>query len=358
MSEQCRFFVPGPVWVRPEILQEMVQPMIGHRSEAFRDLYSNVSMRLRDLFGTSGEVFVSTSSGTGLMESALLNTVRRSVLVTTCGAFSERWFRIAEHIGVETDRLASPWGSSISPQELEDRFRGRTHHHYDALTITHNETSTGVMNPLEDLIAAARVASRDTLILVDAVSSLGGAPLRFDDLGIDVCVASTQKALGLPPGLAVMAVSDRAMEAAQKQPYRGTYFDFLEFRKGHEKGGTPFTPAIPQFYALQKQLEDIFEEGLENRWERHRSMRELVLKRTEDFATPASDRNHLSWTITALKPERHAPSAILASMEARGFTLGAGYGDWKKSTFRIGHMGDMTEEDLDAMLEILKEVAA
>lgn len=354
---KCRFFLPGPVWVRPELLAEMTRPMIGHRSHDFRVLFGGIVEKLKMLFGTDQHVFVSTSSGTGLMEAALLNAVHRSVLVTTCGAFSERWYSIAEHLGVETDHLEVEWGDSIRPADLEDRFRGRTHHHYDAVTVTHNETSTGVLNPLHELVGAVQRASKDTLILVDAVSSLGGAPLRFDELGIDVCLAGSQKALGLPPGLAVMAVSERAMEVAAAQTYRGTYFDFLEFRKGLEKGGTPFTPAISLLYALDRQLDHILDEGLENRWRRHEEMKEMVVSRSAAWAALAGDFEHLSPTVTALRPKYVSPGELLEEMKSRGYVLGSGYGAWKSSTFRVGHMGDVPMEDLEALLDVLDEVA-
>lgn len=356
MTEKCRYFIPGPVWVRPEILQAMVRPMVGHRSSAFTSLFTGVTEKLRVLFGTKQHVFVAASSGTGLLEGALLNTVARAVLTTTCGAFSERWKEIAERTGVEVDHLDYEWGTAVKPADLTDRFRGRRHH-FDAVTITHNETSTGVMNPLVELAGVVRAESADTLILVDAVSSLGGAELRFDEWDLDVCIASSQKALGLPPGLAVVAVSERAMECARKKQYRGTYFDFLEFERGLASGSTPWTPALPLIYALDLQLDEILDEGLAKRWARHRAMRDHTLATVTSFARPISSLQSASWTVSCLEAFEMKGSEVVKAMKDRGYTLGSGYGKLKEPTFRIAHMGDCPAEDLDEMLQVLREVA-
>lgn len=348
----CKYFIPGPTWVRPEILQEMTRPMIGHRSAEFRALFGRIIPHLKTLFGTAQDAFVATCSGTALMEAALLNTAKQRVLVTTCGAFSERWLSIAESLGLEVDRLDAGWGNAVDAGELVDHLRSRRAH-YDAVTITHNETSTGVTNDVAALARAVRDESPDTLVLVDAVSSLGGIPVRFDEWGLDVCLASVQKGVALPPGIAVFAVSQQALARAQKVPYRGTYFDFLSFKKSADDESVPSTPSIPHFYALAAQLEQMIRgEGLEARYQRHIAMRDLTLERTARIAKPASARAHASATVTALEPLRD-PEEIRAAMKKRGYTLGGGYGQWKAKTFRIGHMGDMTIGDVSAMLDVL-----
>ncbi|HVR41898.1 MAG TPA: alanine--glyoxylate aminotransferase family protein [Thermoanaerobaculia bacterium] len=357
MTDQAKFFVPGPTWVRPDILREMVRPMIGHRSREFEELFRRITPRLRRLFATSQSAFFAAASGTGLMEGALVNTVPRSVLVTTCGAFSERWLTIAHKLGLEADQLEFEWGQPVDPVRLADHLQGR-HRHYDAVTITHNETSTGVINDVPALAAAIRSVSKDTLILVDSVSALGCAPLLFDEWGLDVCFASVQKGIALPPGLTLFAVSDRALEQADRKQYKGLYFNFLEFKRNADADGVPFTPALPLVYALDRQLERIVdEEGLEERWKRHRMMRDRTLERTAAYAEPASERSALSPSVTALMPARITAAELLAAMRAEGFVLGSGYGKWKDSTFRIGHMGDVTAADLDAMLGVLERIA-
>lgn len=353
---ESRYFIPGPTWVRPEILAELTHPMVGHRSADFKQLARQILSDVKELFGTRQHAFVATSSGTGVLEGAMINCVPRSVLVTTCGAFSERWLSIAQQLGLEADRLSVPWGESIDPTRLADHLRGR-HHHYDAVTITHSETSTGVMNDVQALAAVIREASPDSLILVDAVSSLGSARLLFDEWNLDVCVASTQKGIALPPGLTVFAVSEKAMACAARKPYRGTYFDFLEFQKNLETGGIPFTPAIPLYYALAAQLSHILRsEGLENRWNRHEEMRRITREKTAPYAEPSCPVAEGSMSVTALRPKQGSAPDVVAAMKKRGFVLGGGYGKWKEETFRIGHMGDITVTALEAMLEVLGEV--
>lgn len=357
-SNDCRFFVPGPTWVRPELLSEMARPIIGHRSSEFRELFAGILSNLRSLFRTSENAFVATTSGTGLMEAALINCVPRSVLVTTCGAFSERWLRIAQQLGLEADHLDHPWGSAVSAERLRDHMRSR-HHHYDAVTITHNETSTGVMNDVAELAAVVHEESPDTLVLVDAVSSLGSAELLFDQWKLDVCLASTQKGLALPPGLAVFAVSERAFQKAARQPYRGMYFDFMEYRRHAGEGSAAFTPAISLCYAMAKQLDYIIgQETLERRWKRHEQLRVRTWERTATYAKPLADEEFASKSISALAPLNKPAPDVVSEMKARGFTLGGGYGQLRESTFRIGHMGDIQVDALDAMLDVLEEVCA
>ena len=357
MSERCQYFVPGPTWVRPAILQELTRPMIGHRSAEFRELFTRINADLKPLFNTQQDTFVVTASGTGVMQAALENCVARRVLVTTCGAFSERWYNIAESLGLEVDRLDAGWGNAIDPEQLSDHLASHHRAHYDAVTITHNETSTGVTNDVAQLTEVVRDEAPDALVLVDSVSGLGGIPVQFDEWNLDVCLASVQKCIGLPPGITVTAVSQAALARAKKHPYRGTYFDFISYVDKAADSSVPSTPSIPHFYALAAQLEHIIRgEGLEARFARHQRMRDLTHQRTQHFAKLAGDPLYASATVTALAPAMSAEK-IRSEMKKRGYTLGGGYGQWKDTTFRIGHMGDMPVEDLEAMLDVLSEVA-
>ena len=269
---------------------------------------------------------------------------------------SERWFAIAQSLGYEVDRLEVEWGRPIDPNDLAAHLAGRRVA-YDAVTLTHNETSTGVTNDLEALAAAVHEESPETLVLVDAVSSLGGIPVHFDEWKLDVCFASVQKGLALPPGITVTAVSPRAIERAIKHPYRGTYFDFVQYKTKADEESVPSTPSLPHFYALARQLDDIIEgETLDVRFARHVKMRDITLERTSRYAKLAGDRAHASPTVSALAPVK-SPEELRAEMKRRGFTLGGGYGKWKETTFRVGHMGDITVDALNAMLDALDEVA-
>lgn len=355
MTDTCKYFIPGPSWVRPAILQEMVKPMIGHRSEKFSAIMRQVFPDLRELFQTEQHAFVAASSGTGLLEAALSNVIQRSVLVCTCGAFGERWLQIANQLGLEVDHLHFEWGQPVDPVTLGNHLQGR-HHHYDAVAITHNETSTGVMNDLATLSDVIRHHSSETLVLVDAVSSLGSAPVRFDEWGLDVCVAGSQKGLALPPGLGVFAVSDRAMKLSSKKKFKSFYFDFQLFQKNADEDNVPFTPAVPLIYALAAQLEYILRgEGLETRWERHREMQRRTVSRLESHADLLPPGSAASPSVSTLVPKHGTGREAVAAMKERGYILGGGYGKLSEETFRIGHMGDCSLEDLEAMLDALVE---
>lgn len=352
----CKYFIPGPTWVRPELLQEMTRPMIGHRSAEFRDLFERIIRNLKPLFATTQDTFVATCTGTALLEAAVINSVQKRALVTTCGAFSERWLSIARSLGLEVDQLDAGWGNAVAPEVLRTHLRTRGHH-YDVVTLTHNETSTGLTNDVAALSQVIREEAPESLILVDAVSSLGGIPLLFDEWALDLCVASVQKGLALPPGITVFAVSARALARAKSIAHRGTYLDFLSYKKHADDGSVPSTPALPLFYALAAQLEQIIhEETLDARFRRHLAMRDLTIQRTASYARLASDPSHASPTVSALIPKKPVEE-IKSEMKKRGFTIGGGYGVWKQSTFRIGHMGDMPIEAVASMLDVLEEVA-
>ncbi len=212
-------------------------------------------------------------------------------------------------------------------------------------------------NDIATLAAVVREEAPDALVLVDAVSALGGIPMKFDDWNLDVCLASVQKCIGLPPGITVAAVSQNALDRAKKHPYRGTYFDFISYVEKARDNSVPSTPSIPHFYALAAQLENIMRvEGLDARFARHAQMRDLVHARVQQFGKVAGDPAHASATVTAIEPSMSAEK-LRAEMKQRGYTLGGGYGQWKDTTFRIGHMGDMAVADVEAMLRELAEVA-
>ena len=351
----ARYFVPGPSWVRAEVLQAMTAPPLPHRGAEFKARYASVAGRLPALFRTAGDVMVASGSGTLAMQAAIASTVGRDVLHLTNGAFSERWHAISVSLGKEADRVAVPWGEPVAPDLVRRALRRKR---YEAVTVAHSETSTGVLNPVSEIADAVREES-DALVLVDAVSSLGGAPVETDDWGLDLVLTSTQKALALPPGLALVTLSERAAERAAAVPGRGWYTDLLRYREDHRIGGTTITtPCEPVVFALDRQLEAIEAEGIETRWERHRRMavaaQEWAVRRGLGLAAA---EGHRSPTVTCLRPpEGLAAPELVRRAKARGWTLGGGYGAWKESTFRIGHMGDVVPADLAALLEVLDEV--
>lgn len=355
--EKIQFFLPGPTYVPEDARQAMAKPVVGHRSAGFRAFYQSVTSRLQGVLRTQGDALIATASSTLVMEAAVLSTAAESVLALTNGAFSERWHSISRGAGKAADRVAVPWGEAVDPDLVRAALRRKR---YDAVTLVHNETSTGVMNPLAELARAIREES-DAVILVDAVSSLGGAPIESDAWGIDVVLAGTQKALALPPGLVVFTFSDRAAERAARVERRGFYTDLLRYRDKHrQEGGAITTPAISLIYALDVQLDRMLAEGMEARWERHRKL----YQRTAEWAaargfTYASAAAARSLTVSCLRPPAGIdPPALVKQLAARGWTLGGGYGDWKPTTFRIGHMGEVRQSDLDALLAEIDDATA
>ncbi|MER3544350.1 MAG: aminotransferase [Chloroflexota bacterium] len=349
MTSHVKLFIPGPTEVRPEVLQAMAQPMIGHRGRAFEELFARLQPRLRQLFATHARVYISTSSGTGLWEAASRNCVRdnRPILHLVNGAFSERWAQVSAANGKRVVRIEAPWGQAIRPEQVAQALQAD---HYDAVALVHNETSTGVINPLAEIAAVVREHA-DTLLLVDAVSSLGGAPVEVDGWGLDVCLTSSQKCLALPPGLSFAAVSDRALARAQEVPHRGYYFDFLELERMLARNHTPATPAIPLLYALDVQLDRILAEGLPARFARHAHMAARVRAWAAERFALFAEEGYRSPTLTTIANTRQIDvEALNAFLRERRMQISNGYGRLKGATFRIAHMGDLTLDEIEELL--------
>lgn len=352
-----KLFIPGPTHVREDVLKAMATPMIGHRGKEFSALYGNVVPKLQKLMYTKNKVFLGTHSGTGWMEAAMLNCVDRKVLNTVCGAFSDKWYKIGVACGKNAEKIDVQWGKAIKPEMIREKLDTGG---FDAVCVTHNETSTGVMNPLEK-IAEVMKDYPDVTFMVDTVSSLSGVKVDVDNLGIDVCMASVQKCFALPPGLAVCAVSEKALEKSKTVKNRGHYFDFQEFLKYDAKLQTPCTPSISHIYALDFQLDRIFKEGLEKRFDRHKKMADIARKWVKANFAIFPEAGYESLTLTTGTNTKGISIADMNSkLGERGFTISNGYGDLKEKTFRIAHMGDLTEADVKELLgnmdEVLKEM--
>src|SRR2546422_266722 len=271
-----KLHIPGPVEVGEKTYRAFCSPMIGHRGQGFKDLYAKIQPQLQQLLSTKQMVYLSTSSAWGVMEGAIRNLVTTKVLNCMCGAFSDKWLDVSKRCGKEAEALQVPWGSPIRPEDVDRKLATVQ---FDALTLIHNETSTGTMSPLAE-IAALKKKYPDVMFIVDAVSSMSALPIRFDELGLDVLLAGTQKAFALPPGLAVFVCSPAALAKAATLKDRGYYFDFVEFQKNAEQNMTPSTPSIGHVYALASKLEEFFAEGLEKRYDRHRRTSQM----TRDWA--------------------------------------------------------------------------
>jgi aspartate aminotransferase-like enzyme len=353
-TEHIRLFIPGPVEVSERTLQAMCQPMMGHRGSDFKELYRQIRPGLKSLFGTQRPVYLSTSSAWGVMEGAIRNLVARKVLNCMCGAFSDKWFDVSKRCGKEAEALQVSWGEAILPEMIEERLSAGG---FDALTLIHNETSCGVRNPLP---AIAEVMRRfpEVMFIVDTVSSFSTEPISMDQLGIDVLLTGSQKALALPPGLALFSVSQRALERAQSVGERGYYFDFVEFAKNDEQDMTPSTPVIPLIYALRSKLEEIAAEGLQARYERHRHLNSLVHAWVQEpaFGCFAPDGyRSLYWTCITNIPEIDVAAWIKRLRDRHQMVIDGGYGKIKGTTFRISNMGDETEETMRGLLSALDD---
>jgi len=351
-----KLFIPGPVDVSPEILDAMGTPMIGHRMPEYAELHRRVREGLRKVLLTSGRVFLSTSSAFGVMEGAVRNLVKGRCVNFCNGAFSDKWHDVTKRCGKDADAVKIPWGEAVTPEIVDKALAtGR----YDSFTMIHNESSTGVMSPIADIMEVVRNYP-EVVSIVDTVSSMSALPIPIDDLGIDCCIFGVQKAFALPPGLAVFTATDKAMERARTVEGRGYYFDFLEFEANDAKDNTPSTPCISQIYAMDRQLGRIFSEGLENRWGRHRSMAERVRRwvREQGFEFFPQEE-YLSMTLTCARNNRGVDlAAVKKEMGRRGYAMDDGYGAIKGKTFRIPHMGDMTMEAIEQFLTELEEVIA
>lgn len=348
-----RLFIPGPTEVRAENLAALAKPQIGHRSEEFKELHGRVVPKLQRLLETREPVFLFTCSSTGVWEAAIRNCVRQRVLCCMQGAFSDRWLKVAESNGKEAAPLKVEWGKAITARAIDAELAKGG---YDAITVVHNETSTGVMNRLDE-IAAVMKRYPDVSFLVDAVSSMAGVRIPVDEWRIDVCMAGLQKAFALPAGLTVASVSSRALDKAKTIKHRGYYFDFLDMLKYHERGQTPATPAIPQFQALDAQLDDVAAETPQARYERHEVLAKIVRDwARRHFALFAED-GYESPTLTCIANTRGISVAGLnKELGKQWVAISNGYGDLKEKTFRIAHMGDTQEWEIRGLLAVVDRI--
>ncbi|MGF1450604.1 MAG: pyridoxal-phosphate-dependent aminotransferase family protein [Opitutales bacterium] len=347
-----KLFIPGPIDVSEKTRNALTNWTMGHRSKDFVALFEAVQPGLQKLFATQDPVYLSTSSAWGVMEGAVRNLVGKKVLNCCSGAFSDKWYDVSLRCGKAAGKLQYEWGTPLYPEEVRKELETGQ---YDVITLIHNETSTGTMNPLSELMAVIREFP-DVISVVDTVSSFSAVPISKDELGIDVIVTGSQKALALPPGLSLLTVSQRALERAEKTEGRGYYFDFVEFQKNYEKGMTPSTPVIPLIHALNSKLEDIFAEGLEARFARHERLNNLVRswgqKHNLQLLPPPEFG---SKTLCCFRNDQQIDLEGLrkALRTEHACDIDGGYGKIKGKSFRISNMGDETDDTIGQLLEWL-----
>ena len=320
------------------------------------DLYKSIQEKLPQVFFTEQTVLITASTGTGLWEAAVRNTINKKALNCVNGAFSDRFRLVTELNGKKNEVLVVPWGQPVLPEQVAERLVGGG---FDAVTLVHNETSTGVTSPVKEIAEAVRSAPNgdEIMILVDSVSGLSGARIEFDAWDLDVVLSSSQKAFALPPGIAFCAVSDRALAKAETVPNRGYYFDFLTLAKSMAKFQTPATSPISLLYALDAQLEAMMAEGMENRFQRHLAMRDRTIEWARDhdlslYAAPGYE----SPTVTCVNNDDNIDiGALNIYLRERGMIISNGYGKLKGNNFRIAHMGDTTLADMEELFAAMDD---
>lgn len=347
-----KLYTPGPVEVSSETFHAMNSPMIPHRSPEFKSLYRFLQFELQKLFYTQDPIFLSTSSAWGGMEGALRNCVSKKVLNCMSGGFSDKWHRVSKDNGKNATPLQFEWGTPVLPESIDAELsKGE----YDAITIIHNETSTGTMNPLQEIMDIVKKYP-EVISIVDVVSSFSVMEINKDALGIDVMITSSQKALALPPGLCLFSVSQKALEKAKTVKNRGFYFDYLEFLDFHHQEMTPTTPAISLLYGLKSQLERIRNEGLTHRYNRHKSLNIKVHNWVKDHGFELfPPKQYASLGLSCIKNLRGINLELLNNILKNTYKclIDCGYGKLKGKTFRISNMGDETEESMDYLLHCL-----
>jgi aspartate aminotransferase-like enzyme len=350
-----KLFIPGPIEVHPDILNAMSGPMIGHRSGDYSTLQKRVTEKVQKLAFTANPVLFSASSGSGLMEGAIRCCTAKRAIVFSVGTFGNRWFEIAQGNGVPADKHEVAWGEGLTPEMIEEHLATGK---YDCATLTHSETSTGVMNHLEELAPVFRKYP-DVVWCIDAVSSFGGVKVDNDALGVDVMVTSSQKCLGLPPGLSLCTMSAKAEKRAQSVKNRGYYFDLLQLLQFiREKNFQyPSTMSISHMFALDVQTDRILKEGIDARFARHRQMAVRVQDWAKKHFALYPVEKYASLTVTCIKNTRGISVADLnKELGKRNLTLSNGYGKLKEQTFRIAHMGDLQMSDIDELLGAIEEI--
>ena len=350
--------IPGPTPLPPTVREAGSRQMINHRGPIFAELLGRIQAGMRPFFGTSGDIAILSCAGTGGLEAAVVNTLSPgdAVLGVSIGAFGDRFASIAEAYGAKVDRMAAEWGWAAAADEVRERLAAAD---YKAVLLTHNETSTGVMNPVAELIPAIRASAPDSLVLIDSVSALGAVPFELDAWGADVVVTASQKAWMAAPGLAMVAASDRAWAAMETSKMPRYYFDLRKHRAGLASGETPWTPAIAVAYQVDEGVRLMTEEGKDGVFARHAACAAATHAGLEalGFALFADAANR-SLTVTAAHiPDGLDWKAFNAELRSRGLVVAGGQGKLTGKVFRVGHLGAVSVDDILSCMATLEEVS-
>ncbi len=355
--ENQLLLIPGPTPVPPEVQRALARPMIAHRGTEFPEVFKKVCRQLQECFKTKNEIIIFAATGTGAMESAVVNTLSPGdhVLCVSIGKFGERWIELCRKFGVEVDTLEYEWGEPARPEDVAQRLAEKGEGYYRAVLFTHNETSTGLTNDSAAIARAAR--EHGALTIVDCISGILATPCPVDEWELDVVVAGSQKAFMIPPGLAFVSVSERAWEACANSRLPKYYWDWQAMRASAAKGETAYTPAVGLILGLEAALELILAEGVDNVIERHRRLAEGVRAAVSALGLSLlGPESHASNAVTAIRgPEGINPDELRKLASARyGVIFSGGQGKLKGKIFRISHMGAIGERELLSAIAVIE----
>ncbi len=346
-------FTVGPVYVAPDTFESMNKPMITHRSKECKQLHGNIVEKIRKTLDTDMEVFMVAGSATALLEGTIRNGVNRKSLGIINGSFGNRSIEIGKLNGKIIEKVQVGWGKAMKPEHIN----GKVTKDIEMVHWVSNESSTGVFSDSVALAKAVREQNPDALMMVDAVTAAYAMDLRIREMDVDAVVFGTQKALALPPGLAIMLCSERLLEKAKTTPNRGFYTNLLKIKKNSDDNYALTTPPVSLMYGLDYQLDKILREGMSTRYERHQRMANMVRKwASEKLDGIFSEAGHRSNSISVLNRGGLDFDAFHSKLNVRGYEISNGYGEIKEKTFRIGHMGDITPEIMAGLLSVMDEI--
>ena len=341
---KTRLFTPGPTPVPEQIMVQMAQPIIHHRTDEFKEAFADVNENLKYLFCTEQPVLTLTSSGSGGMEAAIANTLSKGdqIITVNGGKFGARWGKISQAYGLVNRQIDIEWGQAVTVDQIRTELDSSPETR--AICLTHSETSTGVFTDVREIAQAIR-PNFDGLIIVDGITAVGAHEMRFDDWGLDAVVTGSQKGLMIPPGLAFITLSERAWKAAETSDLPSFYFDLQQARKALDKGDTAWTPAVTLVLGLQESLAMIRREGRENVWARHARLAAglragLEALGFELFAAPASN------AVTSVFLPEGGSEFQKVMKEKYGITMAGGQEHLKGKIFRVSHLGYYDEGDM------------
>jgi aspartate aminotransferase-like enzyme len=351
-----KLLIPGPTEVSREILREQTHYLIGHRSQEFSKLYGGITEKIANFFELPKDCkpTVTTSSGTLWFDIVGRSIVKQKALVCINGAFSERFGETIRACGKKADFIEVNWGKAVKPDMIAEKLETGE---YDTLAICHNESSTGVRNPIHEIGKLVRRNYPDVILAIDSVSAMAGDKTLPEEIGCDIIFASTQKCFALPPGLTVGLVHERALERAREVSNRGSYTDLIEIFEFEKKHQTPFTPNISLLYALNKRIDLLLEETYDRVYQRHKAMAEYTRQWAKKNFALFPEPGYESITVTCIKnTSGKIVQELNKKLADRGFMISNGYGKLKEKTFRIGHMGEWNLAGIKEVVAAINDI--